>query len=146
MYSSCEYYKDNILLLNGSHLFSVISYVVLIVINHPKLALNSVCVMNSPGGLPVVERLSYSANCGFFSSLWAHIFKCFQNHSLKVCVMSLLHHFGPPFLPSDPQGLLNYSQAPFSVCCIVYVWRSFAKHHFIMLSCSEVPVALISCQ
>lgn len=32
-----EYYKDNILLLNGSHLFSVISYVVLIVINHPKL-------------------------------------------------------------------------------------------------------------
>lgn len=26
-----------ILLLNGSHLFSVISYVVLIVINHPKL-------------------------------------------------------------------------------------------------------------
>lgn len=37
VYSSCEYYKDNILLLNGSHLFSVISYVALIVINHPKL-------------------------------------------------------------------------------------------------------------
>lgn len=37
VYSSGEYYKDNILLLNGSHLFSVISYVVLIVINHPKL-------------------------------------------------------------------------------------------------------------